>query len=104
MMMRGARRPLNDRVTRARGAVITPVLATMVSAGGLQVLCLVATASAAPQEVGAAAQEVRPGTTAPLQLLQFRAVILRAAGHASGIRFVRPAKQIQTNGQRRKGC
>lgn len=69
MVVRGARRPLHDRVTRAGRAVISPVLAAMVPARRLQILGFVATTGTAPQEVGTATQEVGPATPTPLQLL-----------------------------------
>lgn len=69
MVVRGTRRPLDDRVTRAGRAVISPVLAAMVPARRLQILGFVTTACSAPQEVGTATQEVGPPTPAPLQLL-----------------------------------
>lgn len=93
VMVRCARRPLDDGVAGAGRTVVAPVLTgrgVLVSRGGrLEVLGLVAAAGAAAHVMGAtAAQEVRaPGTaathqvTAPLQLLQLRAVVLRRARH-----------------------
>ena len=97
VMVRRARRPLDDGVARAGRAVVAPVLArravVVARRGRLEVLRLVAAARAAAQEVRApaAAQEVRaaatgaaapaPATYAPLQLLQLRAVVLRCARH-----------------------
>lgn len=99
VMMGRAGRPLDDGVAGAGWAVVAAVLASMVPAGRLEVLGLVAAAGAAPQEVrtAAAAQEVRAGAGAPLQLLQLGPVVLRAAGHASGgISSVTPAGQTST--------
>lgn len=86
VMMGRTGRPLDDGVAGAGWAVVAAVLAAMVPAGRLEVLGLVAAAGAAPQEVrtAAAAQEMRAGAGAPLQLLQLGPVVLRAAGHASG--------------------
>lgn len=99
VMMGRAGRPLDDGIAGAGWAVVTTVLAAMVPARRLEVLGLVAAAGAAPQEVrtAAAAQEVRAGAGAPLQLLQLGPVVFRAAGHASGgISSVTPAGQAST--------
>lgn len=106
MMMGRAGRPLDDGVASARWAIVAAVLASMVPAGRLEVLGLVATAGAAPQEVrtAAAAQEVRAGAGAPLQLLQLGPVVLRGAGHASGgISSVTPAGQASTRASQSGG-
>lgn len=105
MVMRGAGRPLDDRVAGTRWTVVSAMVARLVTSAGLEILGLVARAAApAPEKVRAGiTEEVRAASSAaPLQFLKLRAVILRAARHDRGHSFFTKRVGPEEDERRRK--